>query len=172
MADIDLYFERDADTHVRNTLLSQGGKDVYYFSEKFSPLIFHAAQYTSALKDDFDVHRYLLHEHLYTEANDRLVRGKTAFYLKNGAQIYLLSPTVQLFLTLVHGTRNADQMRVLWAADSYYLLLNHAAQIDWDELAELSVYFRYSAVIAEALATLSTVFGTEYSARSYDPAAK
>lgn len=158
LGDLDMFFHEHADTLVRALILANGGQDVYYFSKKYSPLIFHATQYSSLQKDDFDVHRNFLHEHLYQEANELLSKGKTVYTLKNKAQIYLPSPTVQLFLTLVHGTRNENHPKILWVTDTYHLLSKDISNINWDELYELAIYFKYDSIVFKTLLLLQNSF--------------
>jgi hypothetical protein len=158
LGDLDL-FTTEPDTVVRGLLKDLGCFDKYFFSKKYSSKIFHAAQYGSSKQHDFDVHRFLLHEHLYPTANALLLRNSAPYMLGNGAQVLLPSPTVHLFLTIVHGTRShTSAARLLWIADSYKILAADYELIDWDELLSLVTYFNYAAIFNYALPLLKDTF--------------
>ena len=112
----------------------------------------HAYAFEDNEKHEFDLHRHLLAECCYPDADEEFWKGAVSSQVQ-GVATLALNPTDQLFHVCVHGVRWNAVPPLRWVADAI-MILNSSPTIDWQRLVSQARQRRLVLPLREALTYL------------------
>jgi hypothetical protein len=119
------------------------------------------SNHSADLKTDdhlaIDLHWNLFSEHAnVAHVDDRIWEKRQAFSFM-GVKSFMLNPSHQFFHIVAHGRTYSPVPPFRWIADAFVIYKN--TSIDWDEVADLAIAYKYTPFFAKALPFLQETFG-------------
>jgi hypothetical protein len=153
MTDIDLLFTKEDLLPARQLFLKQGARELYTSESKYTTgLMQHlpALMYKGVM---FEFHELLIGRYEEGYLPPEVFFKDIQPVSLSGTEVYILSPTVQLYHLLMHAEKHLHgSNRFIWLYDIYFLLQQHGKNIDpkiWDAFLSqpgiIKTFTKYSA---------------------------
>ncbi len=126
-----------------------------YLDRMMSPYL-HAAHLHAANHTDIDLHWNLFGEHTGIPDIDNVFWEKSLAFDMQGTRTRVLSPTHQFFTSMAHGRYYDIPSPIRWINDC--VVIARSAAINWDEVTNLAVRFRFVPFFREGLGLLQREF--------------
>jgi hypothetical protein len=154
MSDLDLLVPEADGRHAHECLLELGWRpDHPAFNPDVHLTLQHSTGYSQAGGFQLDLHRHVLWDCVYPEA-DQPFWARAEPFVFHGVPTATLCATDDLIHVCVHAARYNPFPPVRWAADAVHILRSTERPVDWERLLRLAETLRLSLSLHAALTYL------------------